>query len=712
MRRHLRGEKTGFDIELKGIKTLIFWFLLVDTALSQIPINGFCQLNTFHIIPGYKKFVVADINYDSFIDYILYSYYKNSIQILERVKDTTFTNYRIFSLNYISSLVPVYDSITGSMQFFFLDRERRTAGLFYLSTKNRLNIIDKITFDSYPENVSVGDVNEDGSMDYLISGPGFKGLSLLQLRSDKLTEANFRNDLSYGEAIFADISNDGYSDIVAFNLFKNRLDVFFNDEAGNFEFIRSIPLKGSIENLKAIHNDDYDDIVFSSEGSINIITGDFESSYNNVHSIKTEYQPNKFVISDFNNDKLKDIAYIDTTRGTLSLIFAKSENQFYPEIIYLQKIGITDLKTIRKNYNNGLAVLDSNGKIFRITKLSILPDETKIVPAVQPSAIISFDYGNDSVYDLCYLDQSSNTLNFFISNYAGIPTYFFSTSLSTNYDRIVVDDAEQFKKGLYCYSPGKKLVEIVDYNFTKDESDNNQLYVPGAIKDLVIKKTNNLVHIYIAFEKDKALKIGEYEHHDFRFNYREYSYKDNNVIKAKLVIENLPELYYWKNYRDSLYLINTKTDSKTSEYRTLGVVKNVKPGFFKNINEFLVGDEYPEVLTLFETDSILYTSLFFDSVFTFTNQDIDSLHSGGDAAGIINFRFSSKKNHDNPVVYIPEMKLFIRIETKLRKGKLFVQKLFDVKNVKDFVVQQKNKNDIYLIYTIKSEGFLTLKRLK
>ena len=712
MRRRLRGEKTGFYTELKGIKTLIFWFLLINTALPQIPINGFCQLNTFHVIPGYKKFVVADINYDSFNDYILYSFYKNSIQVLERAKDTTFSNYRIFSVNYISILVPVYDSKTGSMQFFFLDREKRTAGLFYLTSKNRLNIIDKITFDSYPENVTVSDVNKDGSMDYLISGPGFKGLSLLQLEGEKLTETDIKNNLSYSEGVFADISNDGYPDIVAFNLFKNRLDVFFNDETGNFEFIRSIPLKGSIENLKAIHNDDYDDLVFSSERSINIINGDFESSYNKVQNIKTEYQPDKFVISDFNNDKLKDIAYIDTTLGTLSLIFAKSDTQFYPEITYLQKIGITDLKTVRKNYNNGLAVLDSNGEILRITKLSTLPEETKIVPAVQPSAIISFDYGNDNVYDLCYLDQSSNKLNFVISNYAGIPTYFFSTSLSTNYDRIVVDDSKKFTKGFYCYTPGKKLVEIVEYNFTKDESDNNQLYAPGAIKDLVIKKTNNLVHIYIAFEKDKTLKIGEYEHHDFRFNYREYSYKDNNIVKAKLVIENLPELYYWKNYRDSLHLINTKTDSKISVYRTLGVVKNVKPSFFENINEFLVGDEYPEVLTLFETDSSLYTSLFFDSVFTFTNQDIDSLYSGGGVAGIFNYSFASKKNQDNLVTYLPEMKSFIRIELELRRGKLFVKKLFDVNNVKDFVVQQKNKNDSYLIYAIKSEGFLILKRLK
>ena len=712
MRKRLRGEKTGLSSELKSIRIVVYWLLFFDTAFSQIPINGFCQLNSFPVIPGYKKFVVADINYDSFNDYILYSSSKNSIQVIERVKDTTFSTYQIFSGNYISAMIPVYDSKTGSMQFFFLNREKRAAGIFYLTSKNRLDIIDKFTFDSYPENVTAADINQDGSMDYLISGAGFRGLSILRLKDNKLLETSITSNASYGEAVFADISNDGFQDIVAYNLFKNTLDIFFNDEFGNFEYIRSIPLKESIENMKVVHNDDYDDIVFSSPGSINIIAGDFESSYDKIRSIKTEDQPDKFVVSDLNNDKLKDIAYIDITRGTLSIMFAKTENQYYPEIIYLQKDGITDLKAIRKNYNNGLVVLDSKGEIFRITKLSALQEETKIVPSVQPSAIVSFDYGNDGVDDLCYLDRSNNTLNFLVGNYLGIPSYFFSTPVSTEYDKIIVDDTDPFNKGFYCYTPGKKLLEIVDYNFTKDEPDNNQLYAQGAIKDLAINKTDELVHIYIAFEKNKMLKIGEYEHHDFRFNYREYSYQDNNVITAKLFITDLPELYYWKSFKDTLYFIKARTNSKSTFNQILGRVKNDMKNSLTNVNEYFIGDGNPEVLTLFETDSGLFASLFSDSVFTFANQDIDSSLSSGGAAGVINFRYSSSENNDDLIVYLPQSKSFSRVNPILRRGKLFTQKLFDMKNVKDYVIQQKNKKNTYIIYSGQSEGFLSLKRLK
>lgn len=713
MRRHLTGERTGLGSELRSINTVVCWLFLLNTALPQIPINGFCQLNSFPVNHGYKKFAVADVNYDSFNDYILYGSPDNSLQVIERMKDTTLSSYRIFPFYKISVLIPVFDNKTGSPQFFFSDRGGRTAGLFDITGRNKFHLIDKISFNSFPENVDVSDVDEDGIMDYLVSGSGFQGLSLIKFKDDKLKELKIKSNSSYGEAVFGDISNDGFPDIVAFNLFTNSLDIFFNDEFGNFELIRSIKIKDNVENLRVISlNNEYNDIVYFSDGVIKIIAGDFESAYDEISEVTTSEQPDKFVFVDLNNDRLKDVAYINTQLGTLSILFAKNEKQFYPEIVYLKNNGLKDLKAIRKNYNNGLAVLSSKGEVFRITRISSLSAETKIIPAIQPAAIISFDYGNDGIEDICYLDKSNNTLNFLLNNYAGVPTYFSSIPVFADHTEIIVDETEQFKKGFYCYSPGKKLLEIIDYDFTTNKYDSDQLYAQGALGDLAINRIDDLVHVYAAFEKDGVFRIGEYEHHYFRYNYREYSLLETGVIKAKLLITDSPELYFWKNEDDSLYFVKAKTNSKFTEYLNIGGLRKEISNSFRSIKEYLTGDEKPTIYTLFETGSNLYSSVSTDSSFMFAYQPIDSLHSNESSAALTDFNYSFTKKDKGIVVYLPVLKSFYKIGQIKGSDKLYAEKLFDKEDVKDYVVQKKSNDYNYIIYTRQSEGFLSLKRIK
>ena len=46
----------------------------------------------------------------------------------------------------------------------------------------------KITFDSYPENIFLGDINNDSVLEVLVSGIGFDGLSILMRREGRLAE--------------------------------------------------------------------------------------------------------------------------------------------------------------------------------------------------------------------------------------------------------------------------------------------------------------------------------------------------------------------------------------------------------------------------------------------------------------------------------------------------------------------------------------------
>src|SRR3990172_11502384 len=190
MKRLLRGEKTDLGIDLKGISTVVLCVLLFNTASPQVPIDGFCRLTSIPAFPGYNKLFTSDVNYDSYQDIILYSASQRSIAIIEGKIDSTFTDYQLINTPYyFSDVAAVFNRDTGSEQYFFTSRKKRIAGLFDFSNFDRFNLIANIDFDSFPEKTCVADVNNDGYPEYLVSGSGFNGLSVIEYREDKLVES-------------------------------------------------------------------------------------------------------------------------------------------------------------------------------------------------------------------------------------------------------------------------------------------------------------------------------------------------------------------------------------------------------------------------------------------------------------------------------------------------------------------------------------------
>jgi len=240
MKKLLQGDNTDLKTDRRAISVAFLWVLLFNPAIAQVPINGFCQVKSFPAFPGFNRISIFDVNYDSFKDVILYSSSQKSIAVIEGEMDNSFTDYKIINSPYnFTNIIPVYNKATGTEQYVFSSRKKRTVGMFSFSSFGRFNLLAKIGFDSYPENISVADINNNGNFEYLISGSGFKGLSLLSFIDGKLNETKLEENSIYGEAVFADISNDGHPDITAFNLFNNTFEIFYNDGKGNFERVRN-----------------------------------------------------------------------------------------------------------------------------------------------------------------------------------------------------------------------------------------------------------------------------------------------------------------------------------------------------------------------------------------------------------------------------------------------------------------------------------------
>ena len=713
MKKPSREDRTGSETEPKWISLIILWVLLISSVFPQVPINGFCQLKFFPAFPGFNRVTVADINFDSINDIILYSSSQKIIAIIEGSADSSFTDYKIINAPYqFSSITPVYNRKTGSEQFFFCARKKRVAGLFEFTGFRRFNMVAKIGFDSYPENVSAADIDNDGRLEYLVSGSGFNGLSIISFRKGELTEAKVEVNSSYGEAIFSDISNDGYPDIVAYNLLSTSMDVYYNDGFGGFEKVRSFVSKRNVDNLKSIdlNRDFFNDIIYTTENSINIIFGDFQSSYKSSLVIHTKNIPHKYFVADFNEDRFLDFAYIDTTMGLLSIIFGKGNNEYYPEVFYLSDKGLSGINLYDRGNIKNLVLLNKRGKINIISRMSVLPDEANIIPAIQPQTIASFDYGNNAIADVCYIDGYAHSMIFFVNDSKGIPKTYYSSAISEEHTNVVVDETDPFKKGFYCYSTGSKMLEIIRFDFKNNSQESDQLYLPGAIKDIKINQSKNIVHIYVAYEKNKSLAVGEYEYRDFKYNFKEYPPIDSDLIAPRLSLNQSPNVYYWKIDADTAWFFRAGIVANTINHEPLGNF-SVKSKPVEKISQYLLDKKGQKSFNLVNSKNNFFSVVSNGLIFNISNLIVKRSKFNVGKEDIFMLE-NIDGNSFNGMLYLAEDHSFNRIEVKDEGKKLFFAKLFDTEEVGYFIIQKFVNDKNYLIYTQPSKGLLSYYSLK
>jgi hypothetical protein len=658
--------------------------------------------------------MIADINFDSNKDILLYSNSSKKICVIEEDEQSKYSRTKIIRpTNTLSHVLPIFNGKTHSPLYAFVSRQQRSVGLFELSKYGRFKLVSRLTFESYPGNMKAADINYDGKMEFLISGSAFDGLSIISFDNEELREEKLEENSSYGEAIFADISNDNSKDIVAFNLMNHQLEMFFNDGLGDFSKTRSLDFKNGINDLNAVdvNRDRYVDLIYCNNHSINIIWGDFESAYDSTSFLETNYIPDKYLVYDYNNDGLNDIAYIDSSQGLLSIFFGKDHREFYSEVLYLKRNGLVDFHIIDEEEKSKLVLLNRNGEIYTISKISSVDEEITLVPAIQPGAVSTFNSGNDSILDYCFIDNFSQSLNFFINNDSKIPSYYFTLPLSEKYDRIVVNDKHSSEKGFYCFSPNQNMLEIINCDFNSYNYEVNQLYIPGSMKDVKINNTTELVQVYVAFEEENLFRINEYEHHNFRYNVREYYGFDPNIIAPIQSVREDPIIYYWIADDDSLFQYKLNIQLNLNAKERLGSVSRSEISGDASIIQSVIGDERLNINSLLISGKNLFSVVTDDNSFNISDPILNKYDFKSIDTKNLKFNRVSDQMY-NSVFYSSSNHKFNRIKININDNKLTFRELFEAKDVVDYTGQRISSNVELLLYTQTAEGKLSLKLLK
>ena len=175
---------------------------------------------------------------------------------------------------------------------------------------------------NYADNVTIGDVNNDGLNDVIVLTSGFENEIWVYLQKEDNTlelpevyvwQANSQA-FSYTALKITDINNDQLNDIV-FGL-GDKIGIFEQNQQGTLNDVTYINTISIVDGIAVadLNNDNLNDIAvaYSGDQIINVFyqqaNGSFQTSSYNYTASNNGY--NDIDIADLNNDGLNDIAYM------------------------------------------------------------------------------------------------------------------------------------------------------------------------------------------------------------------------------------------------------------------------------------------------------------------------------------------------------------------------------------------------------------------
>ena len=708
-------EKPGLIIEISSIKILTALLLFSLEAFSQVPINGFCKYNRFDIDSGFTNLFALNYNDDSYTDLVLYNPAKRDLETLDGNQSLSFSaprKYKIPSgISLIRNIVDKNNKVTG---YAYSSRKRMNVGLISFAKNGKPLFTNEIKLNSYPENISVSDINGDSEPEFLISGKSFDGLSILTNENRKFKETKILRNSVYSFSQFMDIDRDGFPDIAAFNVASLNLDLFYNKGNGQFNKVRSIPFSENLNSLRAfdLDLDSFEDIIISKQNSIEILYASFNSAFDAIKVIKTKYNPEKIIIGDFNKDGKMDMAYLDSKTGTLSILFGKDNRDFYPEVIYFRKNGCVDLVPYYSKFINGIAVISEYGSIYLISNFTSVSEEFDISLGVSQQGLNYFDHNHDGIPDLCFIDNAEHKLDLIIRNTSGVPSLFYSVPLVGEETKIYSDYLGKNKVAFYCYTEGKKLLESVKLDFTNSSLEKKSFYVQNGIAGIKTEHSdNNEVKLFVAQLDNGKLSLSVFHSIDVNYLNSTYTIADN-VVNVSCGKENSQALYFWRNNSDSLILYQTSFRNNFENPEIKYSIKTKKDyNILSLTGDFFTNnkDAYFTIIHSPELNQAL--TLSGNTVCTLERKEIIGEIAVSDIKrfyiGACNFKGLDK------IFFYSDIDKNIKKIDLINKGKnIIISPVADVHDAGDYFVKNMNMRSFHLVYTNKKENCITIKQLQ
>lgn len=704
--------KIDSSLEPKKFKLLLYLLFIFVDAFPQFYLNGFCKYESFDIPNNFDSFYALNFNADSYNDILLLnnSEYK-AATLLGEPEGKFSIGYNSIKLPKITALIPIYDFYGKRYAHIFTSRSERTVGLIKFKGKGSNFISKRLKFQSYPENISVADINRNGRDEVLISGAAFQGLSILLQSESGFIEKKINPSENYSQAIFIDLNSDGYSDIVAFDVNNYSLHYFYNNSRGDFRLERKIVLSQPINNLQTVdfNLDSYPDLLFSFGKSIVIQYGDGTSSFEQQTIIKTNHEVDNFIYGDFNRDGKIGLVYLNKQNSSVSILFKGEEETLQKEFVYFKQKGIVDLIPFYSKFMDGFAVLTNIGKAYFFHNLISFSNFTKLYFGGKPKQIQSFDYADDGINDFCYINSENHSFDMVIRDKSGIPTILYSVPMYLDYSNYKLNDEHPFIKKVYFYNKNERVIGIFEIDLEQFTYKRSYQYTDGNILDIYIPQPNQsqIDEFSVLHIKSGILKVSSFSFKDFRYSVTTSAGISSNVTDARFLSNS--SLTFWKYSKGSYFLVHTDKSDYKKEEVIFAYNENKKQPIIRTVFDWFNTDNELMISEISENGNlsiVLNNAKLIDVIpFDETNK------SFYDLSGMIFGGVFKPASLNKLFLYLPNEKKLSSVQYLKKKNKLLINEIKTIESLENYIVQRFGANNYYTLYTTKEEKCLVLEKL-
>lgn len=711
MMKLFKEEKAALKTGLNKAGFFLFILFLSVSAFPQIPFKGYCKLTSFDCEKDYSKILSFNYDRNEYSDILIFTSQKKQAKLFTGLSGTEFSKSKDVSFPLeISELKPINNTAGQILAYSFSSRKNMEVGTLKFNSSGSPVIINRIKLDSYPQNISISDLGrKEGSRVYLISGNSFDGLSLISEVKTKLSETKIVSKSTYKYAEFIDLNSDGFVDIAALSSADNQLHFYLNNSRDQFSLIRKIDFNDDVLFMQVFdfNYDGFKDVIVSTANNIQILYGDASTAYSKKIIIPTLFSADKFIYGDFNRDGYFDINYINISDGIIATIFAKDFENFHSEFIQRKQTGITDIIPFFSKFIYGAAILDQKGKINILSTVAALSEDQDIAAGVEPGKLLEFDNNNDGISDFAFIDDYDNRLKFVLRSSSGLPVTFFDVKIFEKHSELICFNKSKDVKTFLLYSKNKRVVELIEINFSNYSFKRTFQYSDGPIQDVFgLNGDKKEFTLALLYEKSKTLILNKINQSADGFITETTSKISSSWSNPFLFFSDKVSVGFFEYNPDSLLLktINNpeaspiyKTEFYTKPRNFVVLLKTQKTELsgYNNFTALIAGSENTYLINGDGKKSTYYSS-------TATKDDLRITEE--------NQLFFGKNN--SVFIYNRQSKSLTEVLQDNQTKQLFIRKSLDDIELKDCIIHSFDKRKQSLIYSNSLNNCISIKQIK
>jgi len=186
-----------------------------------------------------------------------------------------------------------------------------------------------------------------------------------------------------------------------------------------------------------------------------------------------------------------------------------------------------------------------------------MSDSQTLALGISPEKLIAFDYLDNGITDLAFIDDYNNELKIILRDASGLPEKIYAINLYENYQNILVYNKSKTIKLFLLYTKGKRTVEVIEVDCNNFSFNRRFIYADGLIEDLAVKPDLNKDAIfYVLYSKKNKLMFQQFIKTAEKYETRISRSLTNNFIDAFFISLTYPTIGYY-SIENGNALLNT-----------------------------------------------------------------------------------------------------------------------------------------------------------